>query len=125
GAREALQNILTKYFFDDTQVVATCANIDEAYTAITSQNPELVFLDIEMPNGGGFELLNKFDEINFKVIFVTAYDQYAIKAIKFSALDYLLKPIDMEDLDKALQKFRLEQTMQKIEKQKLKNLIDN
>lgn len=125
GAREALQNILTNYFADDIEVIDTCGDIDEAFKSLTENKPNLVFLDIEMPKGGGFELLNRFDDFQFKVIFVTAFDQYAIKAIKFSALDYLLKPIDMEDLDKALQKFRKEQTMQKVERLKLRNLIDN
>src|ERR1035438_8516419 len=72
--------------------------------AIDKLKPELVFLDIEMPIMNGFELLEQFKEIAFSVIFTTSYDQYAIKAIRFSALDYLLKPIDPKELMIAVHK---------------------
>jgi two-component system LytT family response regulator len=68
------------------------------------KRPDILFLDIEMPHMNGFELLEKLSDINFELIFTTSYDQYAIKAIRFSALDYLLKPIDREELQKAVQK---------------------
>ena len=66
--------------------------------------PDIVFLDIQMPDGSGFNFLEAFDEFNFEVIFATAHDQFAIKAIKYSALDYLLKPINPDDLKEAIQK---------------------
>src|SRR4051812_47119913 len=75
-----------------------------ALTAIKVMPPQVLFLDIEMPKMNGFELLKQLPEINFELIFTTGYDQYAIKAIRFSALDYLLKPIDREELQKAVQK---------------------
>jgi len=75
-----------------------------ALPAIKARPPQILFLDIEMPQMNGFELLQQLPEINFELIFTTSYDQYAIKAIRFSALDYLLKPIDREELQKAVQK---------------------
>jgi two-component system LytT family response regulator len=76
----------------------------KALAAIEKFNPELVFLDIEMPVMNGFELLEQFTQIPFSIVFTTSYDQYAIKAIRFSALDYLLKPIDPTELILAVQK---------------------
>jgi two-component system LytT family response regulator len=74
----------------------------QGLNAIQQHKPGLVFLDIEMPDKTGFELLNSLPEINFDIIFTTAYNQYAIKAIRFSALDYLLKPVDLDELKGAL-----------------------
>ncbi len=91
---------------DDVEVVATIQDSTVAKEIIESECPDLIFLDIEMPKLNGFELLEQFENLNFKVIFTTAYDQYAIKALKMNALDYLLKPIDLEDLENAIQKFR-------------------
>lgn len=125
GARASLQNILENYFADEVQVAFSTGDIDQAQKFIEEETPDLVFLDIEMPKGGGFELLARFETINFNVIFVTAYDQYAVKAIKYSALDYLLKPIDLEDLEKAIAKHRSKRTKERVEKQKIKNLIEN
>jgi two-component system, LytTR family, response regulator len=76
---------------------------------IKQYKPDFIFLDIEMPLLNGFDLLSKFDHLDFDVIFTTAYDVYAIRAIKFSALDYLLKPIDKEDLAAALEKVKIKQ----------------
>lgn len=90
--------------FPRVEVVATCPESMKAYDLIIRHKPDLLFLDIEMPHLNGFDLLSKFDEFFFDVIFTTAYDTYAIKAIKFSALDYLLKPIDKDDLAAALDK---------------------
>jgi len=75
-------------------------------TAIRQQSPDLVFLDVEMPKMNGFEMLEQLDRINFHLIFTTSYNQYALKAIRFSAIDYLLKPIDREELKKAVQKVK-------------------
>ncbi len=101
GARESLHNLIDKYC-PQIEVAAKASNIDEAFKLINELSPQLIFLDIEMPNGNGFDLLQKFDSINFDVIFTTAYDHYAIKAIKYSAIDYLLKPIDINDLKNAV-----------------------
>ena len=68
--------------------------------------PDLVFLDVEMPNEKGLELFKYFNKIEFDVIFTTAYDQYAVNALRLSALDYLLKPVDLQELRLALEKFR-------------------
>jgi two-component system LytT family response regulator len=85
-------------------VVSMASSADEAQLQILEKQPNLIFLDIEMPNGTGFDLLKRFPTPDFKVIFTTAYDQYALQAIKFCALDYLLKPIDIEELQVAVQK---------------------
>ena len=106
--RETLSTLLDRYC-PDVKVVAICGSGAEALKAIHAQQPQLVFLDIEMPHMNGFELLEKITPINFELIFTTSYDQYAIKAIRFSALDYLLKPIDREELQKAVQKIALRQ----------------
>lgn len=73
---------------------------------IRKVKPDVVFLDIQMPDGTGFDLLEKIAVINFQVIFITAYDQYALKAIKFSALDYILKPVDPNQLMEAVKKIK-------------------
>lgn len=100
---ETLSTLLERYC-PDVKILETCNSGDAALKAITKLQPQLVFLDIEMPHMNGFELLEKIPAINFELIFTTSYDQYAIKAIRFSAMDYLLKPIDREELQKAVQK---------------------
>lgn len=80
------------------------ASADEAYALITSINPQLIFLDVQMPEDSGFDLLRRFKEINFNVIFVSAFDQYAIEAFEFNALDYILKPVNHHKLVKAVNK---------------------
>jgi two-component system LytT family response regulator len=91
--------------FENIEVVALCNSADAGIAAIKKHKPELVFLDIEMPNKNGFEVLNAFDEPAFDVIFTTAYNQFAIKAFKFAAFDYLLKPIDVDDLKEAVSRY--------------------
>lgn len=100
---EALQ-ILIEDCCPELSVAAVCYSGEEALQKIVSLHPQLVFLDIEMPNMNGFQLLEQLPKIDFELIFTTSYDQYAIKAIKFSALDYLLKPVDREELERAVQK---------------------
>jgi two-component system LytT family response regulator len=104
GARESLSKMLEKNC-KQIEVVAKVDSMLAAFEAITNKEPDLVFLDIEMPNGNAFDLLEKFKTINFNIIFTTAYDHYAIKAIKFSAVDYILKPIDPEELILAVKRF--------------------
>lgn len=91
-------------FCPEISIVAVLHNGTEALELLAEFRPQLVFLDIEMPYMNGFELLEKVQCINFGIIFTTSYDQYAIKAIRFSALDYLLKPIDREELIQAVAK---------------------
>lgn len=86
----------------NVEVVATAANGQEGLSAIRQHNPELVFLDIEMPVMNGFQMLKELETIPFQIIFTTAYDRYALRAFKFSALDYLLKPIDPQELKNAV-----------------------
>lgn len=98
--------ILIEDFCDDVEVCAICKSVDEGIVAIHEHNPDVVFLDIQMQRETGFDLLERLPEINFEVIFTTAHSEYAIKAFKFSAIDYLLKPIDLEELKASLAKVR-------------------
>ena len=100
---QTLVTLLTRYC-PMVEVVGIYHSGRAALPAIKATPPQILFLDIEMPQMNGFELLQQLPEINFELIFTTSYDQYAIKAIRFSALDYLLKPIDREELQKAVQK---------------------
>ena len=101
--RLALREKLLAYC-PQIKLLAEAANGQEAIMLIQQHKPQLIFLDIEMPRMNGFEMLNELPEKNFHIIFTTAYDQYAIKAIKFAAFDYLLKPIDIEELKAAIGK---------------------
>lgn len=100
---ESLQKLL-KENCPDVMVVDEAHSSAEAIQSIEKHKPQLVFLDIEMPRENGFDLLRKLDKIDFKIIFITAHSHYAIKAIKFSAVDYLLKPMDSDDLRLAVGK---------------------
>lgn len=100
--RDSLQHLLEENC-KDVQVVGNAESVDSAYQLINKLQPDLVFLDVEMPQGSGFELLKRFEKVNFKTIFVTAHNHYAIKAIKFAAIDYLLKPVDVDELVAAVE----------------------
>lgn len=93
----------------DVQVMELCEDLPDGVKAIRKHKPDLVFLDIEMPGHSGLELLDFFDEqeINFAIIFTTAYNQYAVQAFKLSAIDYLLKPIAVNELEESIQRFKL------------------
>ena len=95
---------LLQSFCPEVEVTGIYHNGIEALPAILQRQPDLVFLDVEMPKMNGFEMLEQLQQINFDIIFTTSYDQYALKAIRFSAIDYLLKPIDRNELQKAVQK---------------------
>ena len=105
-SRELLGSLLADY--PDLELVAEAANVKDAIGLILKKPPDLLFLDIQMPKQSGFDLIAELRnlKIEIPVIFVTAFDHFAIKAIKSSALDYLLKPIDPVELAKALEKFR-------------------
>lgn len=100
---ESLVMLLERYC-PEVKIIDICYSAETAIRSIKEHEPQILFLDIEMPFMNGFEMLEKLDEVNFELIFTTSYDQYAIKAIRFSALDYLLKPIDREELQKAVQR---------------------
>src|SRR5687768_15190894 len=87
-----------KEFFPQVQIAAMCGSADEGIAAIQRLEPDVVFLDVEMPLKNGFEVLKAFNSPQFSVIFTTAYDQFAINAIRYAAFDYLLKPIANKDL---------------------------
>ena len=101
-------SILLSDYCPEVEVMERCHSAKKGLEAIEKIKPELVFLDIEMPVMNGFELLEQFKQIPFSVIFTTGYDQYAIKAIRFSALDYLLKPIDPRELVTAVHKVQVQ-----------------
>lgn len=103
NGRENLAGIIREYCHD-VMIVGEADSAECAKTLIDKQNPELIFLDIEMPGSNGFDLLEHFPTPDFEVIFVTAFDNYAIKAIRFSAVDYILKPINYIDLKAAVAK---------------------
>ena len=122
-AREILVEML-KLYCSDVEVIGQAHNVHSGYELINNLNPDLVLLDIKMPDGSGFDLLNKFNKINFKVIFITAHEEYAIKAFRFSALDYILKPIDPNDLISAVEKVSGVENLNDINQQ-FKTLKDN
>lgn len=101
---DALKAMLQKKCPEVT-VLAGVNSVSDAKQVIDELQPDLVFLDVEMPHENGFELLTRYDKVVFDVIFTTAYEQYALKAIKFNALDYLLKPFSVQDLQEALRKY--------------------
>src|SRR3954462_4086785 len=98
-----LRILLTEYC-TGVQIAEECPSANDGLKAIKKHKPDLVFLDIEMPVMNGFEMLEQLADIPFAIIFTTSYDQYAIKAIRFSALDYLLKPVDPYELKTAVKK---------------------
>uniref|UniRef100_UPI0035B4B552 LytR/AlgR family response regulator transcription factor n=1 Tax=Soonwooa sp. TaxID=1938592 RepID=UPI0035B4B552 len=108
--------LLVEEFCPEIKILAECKSLSAGVKTIRKENPALVFLDIEMPGHSGLELLDFFNEseVNFSIIFVTAYNNYAINAFKLSAVDYLLKPINPQDLQNAVALF-----------QKRKNQTDN
>lgn len=125
--RDVLRLLLQKTY-PALQVLDTCVDGPSGLSAIERHRPDLVFLDIEMPGMTGFEMLSQCSYRDFKLIFTTAYDEYAIQAIKHNALDYLLKPVDKDELVKAVQKAsentqapatnRIEQLLQQVQPQK-------
>ncbi|MFM2039062.1 MAG: hypothetical protein RL432_2001 [Bacteroidota bacterium] len=100
--RDFVKRMIESFGFD-VEVYTDGENVETGLTAIQELKPDIVFLDIQMPDGTGFDLLNQVGEKGFELIFITAFQEYAIMAIKFSALDYILKPIDAEELKTALQ----------------------
>lgn len=116
NARDLLKHLCEKYC--DLEVAGTAGSVDEAELFILDHKPELVFLDISLPVHNGFELVQRMSPVDFQIIFVTAYDEYALQAIKASAVDYLLKPVSISDLKKAVEKAKNQASRQ----QKLDNM---
>ncbi len=106
NARQLIANVLELYC-ENVELVGQAESVDTGLELINKLKPELVLLDIQMPDGSGFDLLKKIENIDFKFIFITAHQQYAIKAIKLSALDYVLKPINTNELIDAIEKAEL------------------
>ena len=103
SARNVLTSLLKRTSFN-LDIIASCSNLEDGVAQIKKLQPNVVFLDVQMPNYAGYEIVKFFDKIDFEIIFVTAYDQYAIKAFELNAIDYLVKPIDRKKLDFTLQK---------------------
>jgi two-component system LytT family response regulator len=123
---EMLQWLLETYCPEVT-ISAQCDSAEKGIAAINRHQPDVVFLDIEMPKMNGFEMLEKFDKLFFDVVFTTAYDKFAIKAFKYSALNYLLKPVDPDDLKATIEKVNAKKSAPSQEQiellfQNLKNL---
>jgi len=113
GARFTLSTLLEEYC-PSVSIIAQCSNVPEGVLAINKHTPDIVFLDIEMPEYNGFELLEFFKIVDFEIIFVTAYSQYAIRAFEVSAVDYLLKPVEIEQLQAAVEKASQKRTQANI-----------
>lgn len=120
-ARNELKELLKKY--DDITLVGEAENVDEGYELIQAENPDLLFLDINMPEKDGFELLEMLDEVPM-TIFTTAFDEYAIKSFEYNTLDYLLKPVNEKRFAMALEKVRAKIETSKRDSDKTKKLTE-
>jgi two-component system LytT family response regulator len=124
NASELLEKMLHRYFPNKFYVCQLCESIDQAVVAIEEFQPDLVFLDIQMPKKNGFELFKEIKEINFEVVFTTAHSEFAIEAIKRSALDYLLKPINYLDLLETVTRYE-KKTKKESQQKQLTILLEN
>jgi two-component system, LytTR family, response regulator len=119
-SRHVLASLLEQYC-PSVQIAGTASNVPEGVLAINKHKPDVVFLDVEMPEYSGFELLDFFREIDFEIIFVTAYSQYAIRAFEVSAVGYLLKPVEIDSLQQAVD--RVKQRKQQVANQQRLQLL--
>lgn len=122
-ARESLTKVINQYC-QEISIVGIGENVVQAVELINRFSPDLVFLDIEMPNGNGFTLFDKIKNPSFETIFTTAYEEYAIKAFRFAALDYLTKPIDFRQLQESIERFKSKQKVE-LKEQRIELLIEN
>jgi two-component system LytT family response regulator len=104
-SREILQDYLNKYC-KDVSVLALAESAAQGKEMVIKHKPDIVFLDVEMPKGNGFDMLEQLDEINFETVFVTAFDNYAIQALNYSAAYYILKPVSIDELISAVEKIK-------------------
>jgi two-component system, LytTR family, response regulator len=116
---------LTVQYCPDISSIKTARSVQEALPLIQSFKPDIVFLDIQMPHQSGFDLLTTIDHWNFEVIFTTAYNEFAIQAIRFSALDYLLKPVDETELKKAVERYKAKRIYAPAGQLLFRNFIQN
>ena len=121
-SRMVLREMLEK-FLDNIEILGEAGTVAEGVKLIEDTDPELVLLDISMPDGTGFDLLDKLKTINFKLIFITAYSEYAVKAFKYSAFDYIVKPLNVDELTKAI--LRIPQIKRVDNKVRVKTLKEN
>lgn len=116
---------IVKDYCPELEVKAVAGSVDEAVRVIIEEKPDLVFLDVEMTNGSGFDVLACFPNKTFEVIFITAFNHYAIKAIKFSAVDYILKPININELIIAVKKVLEKKSTSSIQTESFSALLEN
>ena len=114
--RDLIAKMIETFGFDLT-VISEGETMDTAIQAIQNHQPDILFIDIQMPDGTGFDVLKQVEDISFEVIFITAHEEFAIQAIKFSALDYLLKPVDPLELKEAVEKAIKAVNIKKIDSQ--------
>lgn len=124
NARQVVKNILGQYC-KSVDIIGEAENVSQGVKMINDSSPDLVLLDIKMPDGTGFDLLKKVKYLNFNFVFITAYEDYAIKAIRQSALDYIVKPINANELIAAIEKAELNNSSGEDRKAKLTNLTHN
>jgi len=122
-ARENLRGLLEEYC-PEVEIIGLCCNVAEGIAGISEHDPDLIFLDVRMQGETGFDLLAQIKDVTFDVIFTTAHDEYALKAFKFSAVDYILKPIDIQELKAAVAKAQ-EKLKNKSEKNRFSYMMDN
>lgn len=122
NARDVISKIIISNF--DNIIINTAKNVETGINLIKGENPDIVFLDIDMPDGTGFDLLKKIELPDFKLIFITAYQEHAIKAIKCSAVDYILKPVNAQELIKATNK-AIQEIDNKSNQQKIEAFLSN
>ncbi|HBK71504.1 MAG TPA: DNA-binding response regulator [Flavobacteriaceae bacterium] len=120
---ERISKQLSSYI-NIVEIIEVCMNIEDAKVAIESMQPDVIFLDIQIHEKTGFDLLKQFVSIDFEIVFTTAFDSYAVNAFKFSALDYLLKPIDEDELNKTIEKLKDKTSLKDVSK-KVEVLIHN
>lgn len=123
--RQALINLLQLIDFE-VEVIGECESVKDAVVVTNACNPELIFLDINLTDGNAFDFLEQTEHLDFKIIFITAYEEYALKALKIGAVDYILKPVDIGELEIALQKVKqLPLVEQKQQIKKVKEVWNN
>ncbi len=124
-ARMTLSQIIRSFLGNKLKVAGMASSVAEGVKVINEHNPDIVFLDIEMPSQNGFALFQHFEEIPFEVVFCTAYEQYAIEAIKVAAFDYLLKPVNHDDILALMERFEKSRRPAEINKARITTLVNN